>query len=176
MAYPYYVGPQASQQAPAQAAYGYPQQPQGQLEQLRAAQAYQAAQQAAQAQQAGAGIQWVQGEAGAKAFWVSPGVSVLLMDSEEPKFYIKSADGAGMPLPLRIFDYTERHAQQAPVTAAPTQAQPANYATREELAALIQRIEDIEHRDAPVPVPQAEPEKTEKGGQQHGKRSVPAAQ
>jgi hypothetical protein len=56
----------------------------------------------------GSGIQWVQGENGAKAYTVGAGQSVLLMDSENDTFFIKSADQSGMPLPLRIFDYKER--------------------------------------------------------------------
>ena len=40
--------------------------------------------------------------------FVPAGQNVLLMDSESSCFYIKSTDNAGMPLPLRIFDYTER--------------------------------------------------------------------
>lgn len=63
------------------------------------------------------GIQWVQGEAGAKAYTVGAGQSVLLMDSESNAFYIKSTDNSGMPLPLRIFDYTERTAVSAPTTS-----------------------------------------------------------
>lgn len=59
------------------------------------------------------GIQWVQGEAGAKAFSVGAGQSMLLMDSEGSTFYIKTCDASGMPS-LRIFDYTERTAQNAP--------------------------------------------------------------
>ena len=59
-----------------------------------------------------AGILWVQGEAGAKSWAVAPGKSVMLMDSESNTFYIKSSDQSGMPMPLRIFDYTERNAQQ----------------------------------------------------------------
>lgn len=55
------------------------------------------------------GILWVQGEAGAKSWAVAPGKSVMLMDSESNTFYIKSSDASGMPMPLRIFDYTERH-------------------------------------------------------------------
>lgn len=61
------------------------------------------------------GINWVQGEPGAKSFWVGAGQSVLLMDSESNSFYIKSCDTSGMPLPLRIFDYTERTVQQATI-------------------------------------------------------------
>ena len=58
------------------------------------------------------GILWVQGEAGAKSWAVAPGRSVMLMDSESNTFYIKSSDASGMPMPLRIFDYTERSTQQ----------------------------------------------------------------
>lgn len=59
------------------------------------------------------GILWVQGEAGAKSWAVAPGKSVMLMDSESNTFYIKSSDNSGMPMPLRIFDYTERNVQQS---------------------------------------------------------------
>ena len=72
----------------------------------------------AQQQQNDNGILWVQGEAGAKSWAVAPGKSVMLMDSESNTFYIKSSDQSGMPMPLRIFDYTERTQQahqQTPV-------------------------------------------------------------
>ena len=58
-------------------------------------------------------IQWVQGDVGARAYPVSPGDSVLLMDSDQSRFYIKSADSSGMPLPLRVFSYTEEVATQS---------------------------------------------------------------
>ena len=54
------------------------------------------------------GITWVQGENAAKSYPVAAGQSILLMDSESSVMYIKSTDQSGMPLPLRIFDYTER--------------------------------------------------------------------
>ena len=88
-------------------------------------------------QQSNSGIVWVQGEAGAKSYLVGAGQSVLLMDSESSSFYIKSTDTSGMPLPLRIFDYTERKAD-APVIDAPKaesvpQVDLSGYVTREEL-------------------------------------------
>lgn len=52
-------------------------------------------------------IIWVQGEAGAKAYPVASGNSVLLMDSESDCFYIKSTDASGIPMPLRVFNYVE---------------------------------------------------------------------
>ena len=60
------------------------------------------------AQQGNNGLIWVQGEAGAKSYIVAPGNTVMLMDSEGERFYLKSADVSGMPMPLRIFEYKER--------------------------------------------------------------------
>lgn len=53
------------------------------------------------------GIQWIQGESGAKAYPVSPGNSIALFDSEAERFFIKSVDISGMPQPLREFTYKE---------------------------------------------------------------------
>lgn len=79
---------------------------------------------------------YVQGETAAKSWMVGAGQSVLLMDSESPVFYIKSADVSGIPLPLRVFDYTER-TQNTPqnVPQAPNPAQinlDGKYVTRAE--------------------------------------------
>lgn len=52
------------------------------------------------------GLIWVQGEAGAKSWFVTPGSTVLLMDSETMRFYLKSADMNGVPS-LRTFEYNE---------------------------------------------------------------------
>lgn len=59
-----------------------------------------------QQQNVNQGILWVQGEAGAKSYLVAPNTSVLLMDSDESAFYLKSADSSGMPS-LRTFKYIE---------------------------------------------------------------------
>lgn len=61
-----------------------------------------------QQQQNGNGLKWVQGEAGAKSYPVNAGETAMLMDSESSVFYLKTVDASGMPLPLRIFDYSER--------------------------------------------------------------------
>lgn len=95
---------------------------------------YQQLQSSRQAQTGG--LRWVQGEAGAKAYPVNAGQSVLLMDSENNVFYIKSTDNIGMPLPLRTFDYRERTTQSTPKTAqnAPQAAIDTSlFVTRDEL-------------------------------------------
>lgn len=93
------------------------------------------------------GILWVQGEAGAKSWAVAPGKSVMLMDSESNTFYIKSSDNSGMPMPLRIFDYTERTQQSTqPVNVIQhEQIDTSQFITKEEfekrLSEFVQRSE-----------------------------------
>ena len=82
------------------------------------------------------GIIWVQGEAGAKSWAVAPGKSVMLMDSENSVFYIKTTDNSGIPLPLRIFDYTER-TQQDIAPAEAVQATNSQYVTKDELKEIL---------------------------------------
>lgn len=90
------------------------------------------------------GINWVSGESGAKSWIVGRGESVLLMDSENQCFYLKSADASGMPLPLRIFDYTER-TQNAPQGSQTAFNQSSdNFITRTEFDDLKAKYEELE--------------------------------
>lgn len=100
-------------------------------------------------QQPAASPLWVQGEAGAKAYPVAPGSSVILMDSESNVFYIKSADQSGMPT-MRTFEYRERTAAQGPPVQAAQQPQ-GDYVTRSEFDALRQQIYAL-MQPAPVTV------------------------
>ncbi len=84
-----------------------------------------------QQQTQSSGIVWVQGEAGAKSYLLAPGQSVLLMDSEESRFYIKSSDPSGIPMPLRVFEYKEL----SEAAKAPTE-----YVTRKEFEELVSRL------------------------------------
>lgn len=118
-----------------------------------------------QAQQGG--LVWVQGIEGAKSHPVGAGQSVLLMDSESNCFFIKSADASGMPLPLRIFDYSERTANNTPKTAQETRTEQkidvSGFVTREEFESRIAQIcaeyERKENRN----------QNQQKGGQNNGK-------
>lgn len=78
---------------------------------------------------------WVQGETGAKAYGMPPGSTVILLDSEQNRFYIKSTDNAGMPT-LKAYEYAE--------TAQKPHTDPldfdAKYVTREEFKAFIEQI------------------------------------
>lgn len=106
--------------------------------------------QAAQQTQSTPSIIWVQGEEGAKAYMVAAGNSVLLMDSENSAFYIKSTDASGMPLPLRVFDYKERTttAKTPPQTA---QQPGVEFVTRAEFDALAARCAALEKQEPAKP-------------------------
>lgn len=131
--------------------------PMDRLAQLQAQQ-YQINQPVQQPIQSNQSLIYVQGESAAKSWMVGAGQSVLLMDSENPVFYIKSADTSGIPLPLRVFDYKER-AQNTPqaIPQAP-QIEQINlddkYVTRQEYDALQGKYAEILDRlnDFPAPV------------------------
>ena len=97
--------------------------------------------QMAHAQNNGA-IQWVQGESGAKSYYVAPGQTALLMDSETQTFFIKTADASGMPMPLRVFEYQERTgANLAQISA--TEAKTTEYVTRTEFDEIRAKIDAL---------------------------------
>lgn len=87
------------------------------------------------------GIIWVQGIEAMKSYPVGAGQSVLLMDSESNCFGIKTADASGMPLPLRIFDYTERKAASERVREPQSASVDTSlFVTREEFEARIAQL------------------------------------
>lgn len=139
----------------------YPQQPypyQDQLNQLRAAnpmtnpmQGFQQPMPMQTAQpmpmqqprQDSSGLIWVQGEAGAKSWFVAPGATVLLMDAENPRFYMKSADMNGVPA-MKTFEYHEvgtKPAQEAVQTENFVTVEEFNEFKTEVLAKLSEPVE-----------------------------------
>lgn len=94
-------------------------------------------------QQNNNGLIWVQGEAGAKSYMVAPNSTVMLMDSESQRFFLKSTDISGMPQPLRIFEYHET-TQNAPKTAPTEQTiDYSSFATKAEFEAFRDEIQGI---------------------------------
>ncbi len=99
-------------------------------------------QQASQPPQTNQGIIWVQGEAAARSYLVAPNSTVLLMDSETSRFYLKSANNAGMPS-MQIFEYSEV-TQNAPQAAQSVQNNlDDKYVTRQEYDALRAKYAEI---------------------------------
>lgn len=99
----------------------------------------------AQMTQQNNGILWVSGEIGAKSYLMAPGTTVLLMDSESQKFYIKTTDMSGMPT-IRTFEYSEVYpnAQKQPIEAAEDLSE--RFVTRQEYNEMRARYETIMKR------------------------------
>lgn len=88
------------------------------------------------------GLLWVSGEIGAKSYLVAPGTTVLLMDSEAQRFYLKSTDISGMPS-IRTFEYSEvrPEAQKQPLNVAENLSE--QFVTREEYNEMRAQYEAI---------------------------------
>ena len=99
---------------------------------------------APQAQQNNQGsLIWVQGIEAAKSYMVAPNNTVLLMDSENPRFYLKTSDASGMPMPLRVFEYTEIVQNGANKAVDSPAVDLSSYATKAELDAFRDEIQAI---------------------------------
>lgn len=95
-------------------------------------------------------FQWVQGQAGAEAYLVAPGASVILMDSNAPVIYFKSADQNGRYLPMKTYDLVERVPQvQGPNTEVKIDT--SSFVKRNELESLVAAAVDkiFNEKEAP---------------------------
>lgn len=115
------------------------------------------------------GILWVQGEAGAKSYLVAPNTSVLLMDSEESRFFIKTTDNAGMPT-LRTFEYKEVGVNVSEPQKQPEISLDDKYVTRQEYNDLRGKYEELYGLLETATKPATEENK--KGGRNNGKSSI----
>lgn len=95
-----------------------------------------------QQNQSNNGLIWVTGEIGAKSYLVAPNQSVLLMDSEGDKFYLKTTDSAGMPS-LRTFEYKEVLQNSAQTSNSAFNQVDEQFVTREEYKAICGKYEEL---------------------------------
>lgn len=84
-------------------------------------------------------IVWVQGEDGAQNYPVAPNNTVLLMDSNSNKFYIKSSDMYGKPT-VRVYTYEEQVKEQQKPTE---QASQNDFVSREEFDTLKKQFDEL---------------------------------
>lgn len=82
---------------------------------------------------------FVNGLEGAKSYLVPANQTVLLMDSEQPVCYMKTANALGQGT-LRYFKLTE--VKEADIRGPQTNT--SNYVTKEEFEQLLHRLEKLE--------------------------------
>ena len=88
---------------------------------------------------------FVNGLEGAKSYMVPANQTVLLMDSEQPVCYMKTANALGQGS-LRYFKLTEVSEAdvRSPITPVPPKG---GYVTKEDFEALIKRVEKLEPKE-----------------------------
>ncbi len=80
---------------------------------------------------------WVQGEAGAQAYPVAPNTTVLLLDSDEPRLFMKSADASGKPQAMETkYLVDEEKYKQIQLTAENTPS--VEYVTKEDFERFVE--------------------------------------
>ena len=78
-------------------------------------------------------IIWVKGKENARSMQLKPNSTVILLDSQSGKFYIKTTDDIGLGK-LRVFNYTEQPDQNIKQSIQITpNVDLSNYVTKEEL-------------------------------------------
>lgn len=87
-------------------------------------------------------IIWVANEKEAAMYPIAPNNAVTLWSQSEPVVYLKQADASGKPT-MKTYDLVER-AETAQNGAAGTGAKTPDYATKDELAALVTAVRGID--------------------------------
>ena len=89
---------------------------------------YQSAPFLQQLQQPQQGIQYVNGKQGAESYQMAANSSVVLMDSNLPKFYMKQTDASGIAT-IRSYDFTESEEDR-----------PVEYVTKKEFESFKEKL------------------------------------
>ena len=87
-------------------------------------------------------IIWVKGKQNARSMQLPPNSTVILLDSEVGKFYIKTTDDIGLGK-LRIFSYIEEPDNQSTnATSSIPEIDLSNYVTKTELEEIVKEIKN----------------------------------
>ena len=78
-------------------------------------------------------IVWTMGLESAKAYPLMPGRTLMLMDSESPRFFIKSVDNSGYAT-IKTYAFHEEQPTPPPTTSTPAEE---NWVTKAELEAAL---------------------------------------
>lgn len=86
-------------------------------------------------------IIWVKGKENARSMQVPPNSTVILLDSEVGKFYIKTTDDIGLGR-LRVFSYVEEPDNDSTNSSSVPNVDLSNYVTKSELEEIVKEIKN----------------------------------
>ena len=92
-------------------------------------------------------MEWVEGEVGAKAYQMPPGLPanqpVPLWDSTDTVIYLKSWSPMGIPNPMQKLRYEMPETQQTQMLQSGSSAPASDYVTKDDLKALREEIQNM---------------------------------
>lgn len=86
-------------------------------------------------------IIWVKGKENARSMQIPPNSTVILLDSEVGKFYIKTTDDIGLGR-LRVFSYVEEPDNDSTNSSSVPNVDLSNYVTKSELEEIVKEIKN----------------------------------
>lgn len=81
-------------------------------------------------------IQYVNGKQSAESYQMSPNSSVILMDSEKARFYVKKTDASGVAT-IKSYDFVETEAEK-----------PTEYVTKQEFEKFKANLKGARHESS----------------------------
>ena len=93
---------------------------------------------------------WVRGKENARSMQLQPNSTVVMLDNQANKFYIKTTDDIGLGR-LRVFNYSEEEDIDSPtvVTQAQQPLDLSNYVTKQELEKIITTLKgEVKHEQS----------------------------
>lgn len=87
-------------------------------------------------------VVWVNGLEGARAYSLPYNAAVILLDTNDSRFYLKSTDPTGMPM-IRTFKFEEVPTNPQDNNQPMQNANNGSYATKEEIQALNSKIDSL---------------------------------
>lgn len=92
-------------------------------------------------------IIWVQGKENARSMQLQPNSTVILLDTQSNKFYIKTTDEIGLGK-IRIFNYTEEQDSEQNTNTPNKEIDLSNYVTRQQLEEILSQKENYKNEQS----------------------------
>lgn len=96
-------------------------------------------------------IIWVNGKENARSMQLQPNSTVILLDNDSNKFYIKTTDDIGLGK-IRVFNYSEENdsSQTQQQSPNPTSIDVSQYVTKQELEDMIAKLKGELKYEQPI--------------------------
>lgn len=92
---------------------------------------------------------WVRGKENARSMQLQPNSTLIMLDNQANKFYIKTTDDIGLGR-LRIFNYSEQDDSQMHNQNTLNSVDMSNYVTKQELQSIIATLKGVKDNEQSI--------------------------